>query len=417
MMKSFYDLIADILGFLKDLVLEIGDMINDLKKDPVVSRVTDDVKGFFGSFFSSVGRAVVSGSSSLKDKLSRSKSNEIMFQIVLWGALAGFVLFLMMSAVVFEVADRWDNNLYTVNIPSGFGAGDVADLLLEKGIIANRYGFNSLMGFYGLENRIQAGVYKFSPSMGLAAVVMKLKKGDVISPPLSRVIFPEGTSIYKMSLILKDQGIGTPENFEQFLDEPILPDLKDKFPFLSGIKNDSLEGYLFPDTYLAPPGISILSLRDMMLSRFASQVMPLWRTAMNDTGLSFNEIITLASIIEKEAAIDEERPIISSVFHNRLNKHMHLSADPTVKYALSEFRRPTKRVYYIDLEVNSPYNTYKYLGLPPGPICNPGLASIKAAIYPAKTNYLYFVARKDGTHIFSATWQDHERAKVLVRGE
>jgi UPF0755 protein len=129
------------------------------------------------------------------------------------------------------------------------------------------------------------------------------------------------------------------------------------------------------------------------------------------------EILTLASIIEKEAGIEEERPIISSVFHNRIKKRMYLSADPTIKYALSQVRRPTKKVYYIDLEIDSPYNTYRHLGLPPGPICNPGLASIRAAIFPAKTDYLYFVARGDGTHIFSKTWQEHERAKILARGK
>lgn len=121
-----------------------------------------------------------------------------------------------------------------------------------------------------------------------------------------------------------------------------------------------------------------------------------------------HEILTLASIIEKEAKVAEERPIISSVFYNRLKIGMPLAADPTVKYALE---RPTKKVYLDQLSVRSPYNTYRRKGLPPGPICNPGLESIKAAVYPSKTDYFYFVAKPDGSHIFSKTWQEHQKAR------
>jgi UPF0755 protein len=129
-------------------------------------------------------------------------------------------------------------------------------------------------------------------------------------------------------------------------------------------------------------------------------------------GLDFHEILTLASIIEKEAAVDSERPIISSVYRNRIKIRMHLGADPTIKYVLE---RPGKIVSYDDLKIKSPYNTYTNYGLPPGPICNPGLSSVKAAMFPIKTDYIYFVARADGSHIFSKTWQEHEAAKQQTK--
>lgn len=145
-----------------------------------------------------------------------------------------------------------------------------------------------------------------------------------------------------------------------------------------------------------------------MLNRFEELVLPFWEKAKKDTSYTLHEIITLASIIEKEAQKKSERKIISSVYHNRLNKKMFLAACPTIKYALDW---PTKKVYYEQLDVKSPYNTYKNKGLPPGPIANPGIESIKAAVYPAKTNYYYFVAKKDGSHIFSSTFQGHQQGR------
>jgi len=148
-----------------------------------------------------------------------------------------------------------------------------------------------------------------------------------------------------------------------------------------------------------------------MVSRFEEMVLPVWEKRPNNTKYTLHEILTLASIIEKEAQKPEERPIIASVFYNRLNKGMPLAADPTIKYALE---RPSKKVYNNQLEVDSPYNTYKRVGLPPGPICNPGVESIKAVLYPAKTNYYFFVAAKDGSHLFTRTFEEHQKARVKV---
>jgi UPF0755 protein len=149
-----------------------------------------------------------------------------------------------------------------------------------------------------------------------------------------------------------------------------------------------------------------------MIRRFNELVIPVWKVSASDTKLSLHEIVTLASIIEKEAQVPEERPIISSVYHNRLRIGMKLDADPTVKYSLEN---PKKKVSYNDLKVKSPYNTYRVRGLPPGPICNPSLDSIKAAIYPAKTTYLYFVATKTGSHLFSSSWDEHQKARIKAK--
>ena len=419
MKPSIYDILKDLFGWMGNSLRDLFGMLCDLRKSPIVARGFEDIKngikrlgGSVSSFFSDVFRPKGTGEAgSSSPRLGTVK------YVVIGTALGCLIIFILFSAVFFQIGNRWDKRSYLINVPQGFGAAQVSDLLLEKGIIGSTYSFDMLVSMFGIQNRIQSGTYMFSPSMTAGSIVYKLKKGEVTGPPLERVVFPEGTSIYKMGQILKDDGVSNGDIFITLQKDPITPDLLSKFPFLSGIKNDSLEGYLFPDTYLVPQEVSPASLRDLMLSRFASVVMPFWDKAKIDTAMSLHEVLTLASIIEKEAAVDEERPLISSVFRNRLAKGMHLSADPTVKYALSDYRRPTKRVYFIDLQINSPYNTYKFAGLPPGPICSPGLSSIKAAIYPAKTTFLYFVARKDGTHVFSTTWQEHEKAKLMVRGE
>jgi UPF0755 protein len=391
-------------------------MVRELSKNPLVLRFFDDAgRGVAKSFNSFLNGAKKSLTSIYRG--ARSLSGLDLRHFFVWSAVGLIFLSLLFVAVFFQVGNRWDDKLYTVNIPNGYGVYQVSNLLLDMGIIDNRYSFNLMISMLGLEDRIKAGVYKFSPSMGMGSIVWKLKVGDVISPPLARIVFPEGTSVYRMGLLLKREGLADGEKFKNYIDNAISGDLASRFSFLEKIPTGSLEGYLFPDTYLVPYDISNALFRDMMLSRFSAVIMPLWKKSSADTSMSLHEIVTLASIVEKEAAVEEERAIISSVFHNRLKKRMYLGADPTVKYALSPFRKPTKKVFYIDLEVDSPYNTYKNLGLPPGPICNPGLASVKAAIYPAQTDYLYFVARKDGTHIFSKTWQEHERAKITARGK
>jgi UPF0755 protein len=170
---------------------------------------------------------------------------------------------------------------------------------------------------------------------------------------------------------------------------------------------DSFEGYLFPDTYFFPRGVLAKDIITTMVNRFWTQFGVDWKERADELGLSVHEVITLASIIEKETGVSSERPIISSVFHNRLKKRMRLESDPTVIYGISDFDGNITRKH---LDTHTPYNTYRIRGLPPGPIANPGAAAIESALFPAETDYLFFVSKKDRTHKFSTTILEHNRA-------
>jgi UPF0755 protein len=326
------------------------------------------------------------------------------------------ILFLLLLCVFFQVGNRFDNKLYIINIPRGYGANRVAELLQSRGIIDGKYGFNLIVNMFGLQNRMQAGTYEFNPNMSLVNVVFKISRGQIIPPMLVKLVFPEGLSIYKMGRFMEREGVGDGISFQELTKNALTRPLLMKYTFLFDVPNDSLEGYLFPDTYLVPSNIGTEQMAGLMLARFNRVVMQYWNKNYRkmDRKYSLHDILTLASIIEKEAAIDSERPMISSVYHNRLRIRMHLGADPTIKYVLE---RPGKIVSYDDLKINSPYNTYRHYGLPPGPICNPGLSSVKAAMFPAKSDYLYFVARADGSHIFSKTLTEHQAAQQQTRSE
>lgn len=350
----------------------------------------------------------------VQEKRKTDQRVDLFVYVLQFFGIVLILLSLLAACVFFQVGNRFDDNVYIVNIPKGYSVNQVGDLLAERGVIDGKYGFNLIVGLFGLEDKIQAGIYEFTPNMSLLKIILRIKNGEVIPPLLSKIVFPEGISIYKMGNLLIKEGLSDGIAFRNLTNNAITPYLRSKYRFLKDVPTNSLEGYLFPDTYLIQSNISASVLADLMLARFNQVIMPYWRKNARNTKYSLHEILTLASIIEKEAAVPSERKLISSVFHNRLKIRMYLGADPTIKYALE---RPHKLVSYDDLEVNSPYNTYKRFGLPPGPICSPGLDSIKAAIYPAKTDYIYFVARADGSHIFSRTWEEHEAAKKLTRNE
>ncbi len=316
---------------------------------------------------------------------------------------------LLVFTIICWPANPFDLSSKRLEIPKGTSVRAVQSILKDNSILPRVTAFRLIVRSFGIQNRIKAGEYSFSPSDPLPRVITKLIVGETVPPQEIRVTFPEGTSIYKMGIILKENGFDNWQEFQGLVNEGITAALRERhWTIFKFVPSESLEGYLFPDTYLIFKNASVEVLAEAMLQRFEEVVLPLWERAKRDTKMSLHEVLTLASIIEKEARQSYERPKISSVFHNRLRIGMALAADPTIKYALE---RPSKRVYFDQLSVKSPYNTYKRRGLPPGPICNPGLESIKAAIYPAKTEYLYFVARPDGSHHFSKTWQEHQKAR------
>ena len=320
------------------------------------------------------------------------------------------------ACIFFQVGNRFDRTSYVINIPKGYGANQVAELLQSRGIISGKYGFNILVSVFRLQNRMQAGTYELSPNDPLIRIISKISRGEIIPPTLEKLVFPEGLSIYKMGLFMEKEGVGDGIAFQDLTRNAFTSPMLVKYDFLAEVPTDSLEGYLFPDTYLVPSNIGNEQMADLMLARFNKIIMPYWRKNRRKMAvkMSLHEILTLASIIEKEAQVESERPLISSVYHNRLRIRMHLGADPTIKYVLE---RPGKVVSYDDLKINSPYNTYKHYGLPPGPICNPGLSSVKAAMFPKDSDYLYFVARADGSHIFTKSFAEHEAAQQQTRRE
>lgn len=347
-----------------------------------------------------------------KAELSRLSKTDP-FKVI---ALAVVMVLLSLTCVFFQVGNRLDRTLYIINIPKGYGANQVAELLESRGIIDGRYGFNMIVNMFRLQNRMQAGTYELTPNMSLIRIIFKISRGEIIPPMLVKLVFPEGSSIYKMGRFMEREGVGDGIAFQRLTNNALTAPLLLKYGFLADIPTDSLEGYLFPDTYLVPSNINTEQMTNLMLSRFNKVIVPYWKKNSRKMKVkySFHDIITLASIIEKEAAIESERTLIASVYHNRLRIRMRLGADPTIKYVLE---RPGKIVSYDDLKIDSPYNTYRHYGLPPGPICNPGLSSVKAAMFPADSDYLYFVARADGSHIFSKSLAEHQSAQQQTRTE
>jgi UPF0755 protein len=330
--------------------------------------------------------------------------------------ITAFIVMATLAAacVLFQVGNRFDRAPYTINIPKGYGANQVAELLQSRGIISGKYGFNILVSVFRLQNRMQAGTYELSPNDPLIRVISKISRGEIIPPTLEKLVFPEGLSIYKMGLFMEKEGVGDGIAFQNLTRKTFTSSMLVKYDYLAEVPTDSLEGYLFPDTYLVPSNIGTEQMADLMLARFNKVIMPYWRKNRKKMAvkMSLHDILTLASIIEKEAQVESERPLISSVYHNRLRIRMHLGADPTIKYVLE---RPGKIVSYDDLRIDSPYNSYRHYGLPPGPICNPGLSSVKAAMFPKASDYLYFVARADGSHIFTKSLAEHEAAQQQTR--
>ena len=228
----------------------------------------------------------------------------------------------------------------------------------------------------------------------------KLRKGEIKT---HRVTFPEGLPKWEIAEMLRERGIVDKEEFLTVVDNPEIYGNEFSFP----LSEDSLEGYLYPDTYDFIEGEAPEEMVRKFLSRFEEIVLPLYKVVHGEDKSFLQELIILASIVEKEAVISSEKPAIAGVFYNRLRKGMKLRADPTIKYALGDF---SERLDREGLKTPSLYNTYLYFGFPPGPICSPGRESIYAVLHPAKVDYLYFVARGDGSHQFSKDYVEHLRA-------
>lgn len=286
-----------------------------------------------------------------------------------------------------------------VEIPAGTGPAAMGRRLADAGIVRSPEAFRLAVWLKGSGRRLQAGEYRFDRPLSPAEVVDRLARGDVYVRALT---FREGLTIREMAAVYEQAGFGQASEFiaasrQAALIQAIDPEARD------------LEGYLFPDTYTLPRSATAAHLVERMVGQFQKVLTPELKSQAAERGMSVRELVTLASLVEKETAKADERPIVAGVYANRLRIGMGLQCDPTVIYALMLAGRYDGNIRRGDLQIDSPYNTYRYAGLPPGPIAAPGAASLQAAADPADVPYLYFVSRNDGSHIFSTTLDEHNR--------
>lgn len=291
--------------------------------------------------------------------------------------------------------------------------GDLADLgatLQERRLVRSGFAFAVVGRVMGASDRIRPGTYALSPAQSPAQIVRWLMEGR---GQVQRLTVPEGYSLAKIGRMLESKGIARGSVFSSLARQP--GRFTARHAWLKDLpEGASLEGFLFPDTYLFEgERLDEAVLIDRMLARFEAVIRAEYRR-VDAPAMPFYRALILASLIELEAVRPQERPLISGVFQNRLKIGMRLGSDPTVEYALGR-HQGNKGLSLKDIRIDSPYNTYRYAGLPPGPIANPGLASFRAALRPQATEYLYFVARGDGTHVFTHTYADHLAAQRRLR--
>ncbi len=284
----------------------------------------------------------------------------------------------------------------------------MTDSLVAHGVVSNRVVFKLLARIRGVDRAVQAGVYEFAPGLSPAAVLDILKVGKAAA---RRLTVPEGLTIEETaSLVSERLGVAR---------DSVLAAARDGAAASAalGYPVRSFEGFLRPETYTLPMVIGAVEIVRLMADGFTNDWKPEWNAQLESLDMTQLQLVTLASIVEGEARVDDERETIAGVYHNRLRIGMALQADPTVQYAiaLKTGKRKT-RLYQKDYQFPSPYNTYLHRGLPPGPVNSPGRRSIEASLYPAKVPYLYFVAGENGRHVFSRTYSEHLRAIARVRG-
>ncbi len=291
----------------------------------------------------------------------------------------------------------------TVEVPPHQGLLDVARLLADQEVIRSRAAFVALAVVRGTTRSLKAGEYEIPRSASLLTTLQLLELGKV-KPHL--IVLPEGFTVRDLARQLEAAGLARALDMLRVAESPI-------FAHGLGIEASGVEGYLFPDTYQVTKGMRIEEMLGRMVHRFREKIAtPETLARAKARGLSLHELLTLASIVEKEAVLPQERHLIAGVFWNRLKRDMPLQADPTVAYAVGkDGRAPTRQ----DLQVDHPFNTYLHRGLPPGPIANPGVAAVDAALEPAEVPYLYFVSVDDRKHHFSVTLEEHNQAVARYR--
>jgi UPF0755 protein len=298
-----------------------------------------------------------------------------------------------------------------IKIPSGTATQQIGRELEAAGLIRSHVAWDlwaHWLQWQDPNGGFKAGIYQLSPTDPMSAIAEKIRTGKVVQRSFT---IPEGWSLQHMSAYFEAQGFFPKKDFlaaASQINHKQHPWLPPDLP--------SLEGFLYPDTYKLSGGrVTPQVVVEQMLNRFEQVALPLYQQGQNQTKLNLLQWVTLASIVEKEAVVPRERPLIAGVFISRLRRGMLLGSDPTVEYGLGIHQTAAQPLTLTQVKTPSPYNTYINRGLPPTPIASPGLASLKAALYPENTSYLYFVARYDGTHVFSRSLSEHEAAQTAIQ--
>jgi UPF0755 protein len=326
----------------------------------------------------------------------RVKAAALLIVLVLAAAgVAGFVVY----SRVDQAYRGYDAEFQEVTIPPGTSPRAIGDRLVAAGVIRDALTYRVALALTGEARRLKAGEFRFDHAMTPRDVIDKVARGEF---DLINITFREGLTIADMAALFESQGFGPAASFRAAAGEVALISAIDPAA-------TDLEGYLFPDTYPVSRHIDAVQLVRTMVERFGHALTPELRAASSAKGLTVRQLVTLASIVEKETGAAVERPIVAAVYSNRLRIGMGLQCDPTVIYALQRAGKYDGNIRRDDLSFDSPYNTYRYSGLPPGPIAAPGRESLEAAAHPDSAEYLFFVSKNDGTHAFAKTLAEHNR--------
>ena len=301
-----------------------------------------------------------------------------------------FIVFISIFVFIMSYITK-ENRVVEVLIPKGSSPHKISKILKDSDVISSQKIFLALIKYYGYSTKLQAGLYDFNTKDSLNAIINKIKNGESKN---IKVTIPEGFNIKQIAKVLAENNIC------------------DEQKFIISAQEKNMEGFLFPNTYFLLPQMSESEVINVMKEEFDKFWTKEKQERLQQINKSKRDVIILASIVEKEAVADSERPVIAGVFLNRLAKGMRLESCSTVLYAMGINK---ERLSFEDLKFDSPYNTYRYKGLPPGPICNPGAKAIDAVLYPQVTDSLYFVSKGNGTHYFSSTFEQHVKNKIVSK--
>ncbi len=315
------------------------------------------------------------------------------FFIILW-----LVIHLLQKALTrANTVEVGQSRFAVVEVAPGSSVSDIGDKLVSERLISSKFLFKLAAVTRRSTHDLKAGEYRFERSMSMLDVLSWLEQGRVT---LHRFTVPEGFTFKEIAKLLGSMRLADEEEFMRLASDP-------EFCREAGVDGPNLEGFLFPDTYKIARGLSTKKVIRIMVDRFWSVCSGEIQEEVATSGLKLRDIVTIASIIEKESLYDDEKPLVASVIYNRLHRNMPLQCDVTIRYPLDNYGI---HLTYADLRLDSPYNSYLNAGLPPTPICNPGLPAIRAALKPAKTDYLYFVSMNNGRHKFSSSLREHNEA-------